>query len=136
MVTARRKIDPAVAVGVAVAVLALAAAAPLWWPILSRLNAPLDASREVAFTIPSGTADLISAGGDPKIVPAELQFILGVRDVLVIHNQDVTGHTFGPYWVAAHNTLRIQFSHPAVYEGYCSVHPSNQVKIVVESRSS
>jgi hypothetical protein len=69
-------------------------------------------------------------------VPAEMLFILGLKDVLVIHNQDVIGHTFGPYWVASNNTLRVQFSQPGVFEGYCSVHPSNQVRIVVESRSS
>jgi hypothetical protein len=59
---------------------------------------------------------------------------VGVKDVLVIHNEDVVGHTFGPYWVASDNTLRVQFSQPAVFEGFCSVHPSRQVRIVVRNR--
>jgi hypothetical protein len=130
------RIDPAVAIGVALAAVALVALGPFAARRLGRLGNRPDASREVVFTIPSGTAALLKAGGDPKIVPAEMVFTLGAQDVLVIHNQDVTGHTFGPYWVAAHNTLRVQFSQPAVYEGYCSVHPSNQVKIVIQAGSS
>ena len=129
-----RKIDPAILAGALLALAALVIAGPFLLPRLARLSAPPDAAREVVYSIPAGTADLIQGGGDPKIVPAEMLFTLGVQDVLVIHNQDGVGHTFGPYWVASHNTLRVQFSQPAVYEGYCSVHPSSQIRIIVESR--
>ncbi|MBI3763854.1 MAG: hypothetical protein HY260_18575 [Chloroflexi bacterium] len=131
----RIKIDPALAIGVGIAVVAIVALGPLAVAWLGRSNSSPDVSREIVFTIPPGTAELIKAGGDPKIVPAEILFTLGLQDVLVIHNQDVTGHTFGPYWVAAHDTLRVQFSNPVEYEGYCSVHPSKQVKIVVRAAS-
>lgn len=130
------RIDPAVAIGIGLAIVALIALGPFAVTRLNRLGDRPDASREVVFSIPSGTAELLKTGGDPKIVPAQMVFTLGAQDVLVIHNQDVTGHTFGPYWVAAHHTLRVQFSQPAVYEGYCSVHPSKQVKIVVQTGSS
>ena len=131
--TARAKADPAVWVGVGFAVLVLILLGPAVLPRLVRLGASPDASREMVFTIPPGTADLIKAGGDPKLVPDEMVFTLGVKDVLVIHNQDASGHTFGPYWVASNNTLRVQFSRPEVYVGFCSVHPSSQVKIIVQS---
>jgi len=131
-----RRIDPAVLGGLLVALAVLAVAGPLLLPRLAALNAPPDASREVVYDIPPGTAELIAAGGDPQIVPGEMVFTLGLQDVLVIHNNDEVGHTFGPYWVAAHNTLRVQFSQPALYEGYCSVHPSSQVRIVVQKRTS
>lgn len=126
----RFKIDPALAIGLGLAAVAIAALGPFVVAHLGQVNRPPDASREVVYTIPPGTAQLIEAGGDPKIVPAEMVFTLGVQDVLVVHNQDETGHTFGPYWVAARQTLRVQFSNPAEYEGYCSVHPSRQVRII------
>jgi len=129
-----RKLDPAVVGGALLALAVLIIAGPLLLPRLAKLGQPPGAAREVVYSIPAGTADLIQAGGDPQIVPAEMLFTLGLQDVLVIHNEDGVGHTFGPYWVAPHNTLRIQFSQPAVYEGYCSVHPSNQIRIIVESR--
>ena len=129
----RSKIDPAIVIGLVVAVAVLLVAGPLLLPRLVQWGAEPDHSREVTYTIPLGTADTIAAGGDPKVVPAEMIFTLGVQDVLVIHNDDAVPHTFGPYWVAASNTLRIHFSQPAVYEGFCSVHPSRQVRIVVEA---
>jgi hypothetical protein len=129
-----RRLDRGLIGGLLLALGLLALAGPFLLPRLARLGAPPDAGREVIYSIPPGTAEVIKSGGDPKIVPAEMVFTLGLQDVLVIHNNDLVGHTFGPYWVAAHNTLRVQFSQPAEYEGYCSVHPSNQVKIIVQNR--
>ena len=130
-----RRLDPAVTTGALLALAVIIIAGPLLVPRLARLNAPPDASREVVFTIPPGTDKLVKAGVDPHIVPEEMVFTLGLQDVLVIHNNDAVGHTFGPYWVASNNTLRVQFSQPTEYEGYCSVHISNQVKIIVEKRT-
>ena len=130
-----RRLDPAVITGALLALAVIIIAGPLLVPRLARLNAPPDASREVVYTIPPGTDNLVREGIDPHIVPEEMVFTLGLQDVLVIHNNDVVGHTFGPYWVASNNTLRVQFSQPTEYEGYCSVHPSNQVKIIVEKRT-
>ncbi len=132
----RFKIDPAVAAGLLLGFFLMIVAGPFVLPRLLAMDAEPGAAREVTYTIPPGTANLIKQGIDPHIVPGEMIFTLGVRDVLVIHNNDDVGHTFGPYWVASHNTLRVHFSQPVVYEGYCSVHPSNQVRIVVQSRSS
>ena len=132
----RFKIDPAVAAGLLLGFFLLIVAGPFVLPRLIEMGAEPGAAREVTYTVPAGTAELIKQGIDPHVITGEMVFTLGVQDVLVIHNDDEVGHTFGPYWVASHNTLRVHFSQPAVYEGYCSVHSSNQVRIVVQRRSS
>lgn len=88
--------------------------------------------RKVTYVIPAGTEAIIRAGGDPQIVPSVMRFLLGARDVLVIVNEDAVGHTFGPYFVAAGDTVEVQFFRAATYEGYCSVHPSGQLTIEVQ----
>lgn len=91
-------------------------------------------SREYLIVIPIGTGDKIAAGEDPHIIPQEIQLTIGERDTLIIENHDVVGHTIGDFWVGAGETLRQKFRTPGVFRGQCTVHPAQQIQIIVNSK--
>jgi plastocyanin len=93
----------------------------------SRMNNA--AAHEYRITIPAGTAQRIAAGEDPAIVPAEIRLARG--DILVIHNQDESGHQISDFWVGAGETIRQQFRQAGVYQGECTIHKDSQVQIIV-----
>jgi hypothetical protein len=57
---------------------------------------------------------------------------IGVRDVLVIKNEDDQPQTFGPVLLAPGQTYRVPFSAPATFDLACSAHEAGQLTIVVE----
>ena len=88
-------------------------------------------AREYRITIPQGTGALIEAGEDPNIIPNRIDLVIGERDILLIENQDTVGHRVSDFWIGAGETLRQEFSSPAVYQGQCSIHKDAQIQIVV-----
>ena len=91
-------------------------------------------SHEYRIVIPAGTGDRIAAGDDPNIVPLEIHLTLGEKDTLVIENRDTVGHTIGDFWVGTGETLRQKFQIPGVYLGLCTVHPAQQIQIIVSDK--
>ncbi len=91
-------------------------------------------SHEYRIVIPAGTGDRIAAGEDPDIVPLEIRLTIGEKDTLVIENRDTVGHTIGDFWVGTGETLRQKFHTPGVYLGLCTVHPAQQIQIIVSDK--
>jgi plastocyanin len=83
------------------------------------------------FVIPVGAGEALDAGTPLEILPAELQVDVG--DTIRIENQDDRGHTVGPFFVGANETLTQRFSTPGEFEGVCTVHPSGQLVLVVNA---
>lgn len=81
------------------------------------------------YVIPAGAGDALDAGTPLEILPAELD--VNVGDTIRIENLDDRGHTVGPFFVGAHETLSQRFSTPGEFEGVCTVHPSGQLVLVV-----
>ncbi len=81
------------------------------------------------YVIPAGAGEALDAGTPLEILPAELQVDVG--DTIRIENQDDRGHTVGPFFVGANETLTQRFSTPGEFEGVCTVHPSGQLVLVV-----
>ena len=82
---------------VAGAVVMLALAAGAWAAF-----APLPAgSRELAFLIPPGTAARVKAGAPFTVLPSPVQLTLGIRDILVLTNDDEVMHQLGPVLLGA-----------------------------------
>lgn len=81
------------------------------------------------YTVPAGSAQRIKAGERPDLFPQHLE--LRVGDRIRIKNEDSEGHTVGPYYVGPGETLEQTFTTPTTIEGFCSLHPESQVKIVV-----
>lgn len=83
------------------------------------------------FVIPAGAGVALDAGRPLEILPAELD--VNVGDTIRIENQDDRGHTVGPFFVGARETLSQRFSTPGEFEGVCTVHPSGQLVLVVKA---
>jgi hypothetical protein len=92
--------------------------------------APLPSGpREAVYVIPRGFA----AGAAPAPLPARLRFTLGVRDVLVLRNEDDRPQRIGPVLLEPGQTYRVPFRSPAEFQLACSAHTSGQLTIVVEA---
>jgi plastocyanin len=83
------------------------------------------------YVIPAGAGEALDAGTPLEILPAELQANVG--DTIRIENQDDRGHTVGPFFVGANETLTQRFSTPGQFEGVCTVHPSGQLVLIVNA---
>lgn len=83
------------------------------------------------YVIPVGAGEALDAGTPLEILPAELE--VNVGDTIRIENQDDRGHTVGPFFVGANETLTQRFSTPGEFEGVCTVHPSGQLVLLVNA---
>lgn len=83
--------------------------------------------------IPAGTGAQLEAGQDPGLIPAEIHLRLSEQNILIIANEDSVDHTVGPFFVLAGESIRQEFARPAVFEGACSIHQGQQVRIVIEA---
>ena len=83
------------------------------------------------YVIPAGAGEALDAGTPLEILPAELQ--VNVGDTIRIENRDDRGHTVGPFFVGANETLTQRFSTPGEFEGGCTVHPSGELVLIVNA---
>jgi hypothetical protein len=113
----------------AAAFVAVAALAMAVWAAF----APIPSGpREAVYVIPKGTARRIAAGEAVQALPQRLRFTVGVRDVLVLRNEDDQPQSFGPVLLAPGQTYRVPFRAPATFDFACSAHDEGQITIVVE----
>jgi len=83
------------------------------------------------YVIPVGAGEALDAGTPLEILPAVLEVDVG--DTIRIDNQDARGHTVGPFFVGANETLTQRFSTPGEFEGVCTVHSSGQLVLIVNA---
>ena len=83
------------------------------------------------FVIPAGAGEALDAGTPLEVLPGELDVRVG--ETIRIVNEDDRGHTVGPFFVGANETLTQRFSSPGEFVGVCTVHPSGQIVLVVEA---
>jgi hypothetical protein len=88
--------------------------------------------REAVYVIPKGTAARLAAGEAVQAFPSRMRFTIGIRDRLVIRNEDDRAQSFGPVLLAPGQTYRVPFSAPATFDFACSAHEEGQLTIVVE----
>lgn len=118
-------------VGRGLAALALAGAlGALLWASLAPVVP--DASREEVFVIPKGTWARRMAGDPVEILPEEIRLTLGIRDVLVLRNQDEVPQIFGPTLMMPGQSFRLPFAHASSYQFACTAHASGQMTIQVD----
>ena len=87
--------------------------------------------RTVKFVIPPGTEQQIATGKPGVDFPDEITLTLGLRDTIVIENQDDVIHSFGPFVIGPRSTLVKRFDVPITYEGACTFHQEQQMRLVV-----
>ena len=109
--------------------LLLLAAASLAWAALTPLPS---ASREALYVIPKGTWTRRMAGEKLDILPQELRLVLGVRDILVLRNDDDVPQVFGPVLIMPGQSFTMPFRQPSSYQFACTLHVSGQLNVIVE----
>ena len=114
----------------AIAAVALIA---LTWGAVTPLRS---ASREHVFVIPKGTWARRMAGQKVEILPDHIRLTLGLRDILVLRNQDDVPQIFGPTLMMPGQSFRLPFDRPAQYQFACTAHASGQMTIDVEAYPS
>ena len=113
--------------------LALAAVVLIVVPLgLSRLvHQP--AGHEYRFEIPTGTAARLAAGEQVDVLPADLDFAL--RDRLVVVNHDTVTHQVGPFTVPAGQQIDRRLSEAGSYSGFCTLHSDDRIDIQVSTKT-
>jgi plastocyanin len=87
-------------------------------------------SADFNYEIPVGAGEQLDAGTPLEILPAELRAKVG--QAIEIVNLDDRGHLVGPWFVGAGETLRQEFTSAGEFIGICTVHPSGEIKVIVE----
>ena len=90
-------------------------------------------SRRVTYVIPPGTSRQLEAGSPGVDFPDEIVMTVGIQDIIVIENQDDVVHTFGPFVVGPRSILTKRFTTPLVYEGACTFHQDEHMRLVVNA---
>jgi len=90
------------------------------------------ASRDKIFAIPKGTWARRMSGDKVEILPDYIRLTLGIRDILVLRNQDDVPQTFGPTLMMPGQSFRLPFERAAEYTFACTAHASGQMRIIVE----
>lgn len=88
--------------------------------------------KELWVVIPLGASELSMHGISEDLIPSEIRLQVSSRNRLIIQNNDVRDHNIGPFFVRAGETIRQEFSQPAIYEGTCSIRASDEINIIVE----
>jgi hypothetical protein len=89
-------------------------------------------SREAVYVIPKGTWARRMAGEKLDVLPDEIRLTLGVRDVLVLRNQDDVPQMFGPVLIMPGQGFQLPFKLATSYQFACSLHVNGQLNVVVQ----
>lgn len=106
----------------------------LFIPVLLAALLPINYdSREEVFEIPQGTWAQRQSGNFVNILPDQIYLALGVRDLLVLRNQDDVPQMFGPTLIMPGQTFKLPFELASEYEFACTAHASGQMLVIVDS---
>jgi hypothetical protein len=89
-------------------------------------------SREEVFEIPKGTWARRMAGNKVEILPSHVYLTVGIRDVLLLKNQDDVPQIFGPTLMMPGQSFRLPFEVASSYQFACTAHASGQMTVVVD----
>jgi hypothetical protein len=109
--------------------LASIAVAALAWAALAPVSS---ASREQVYVIPKGTWEHRQAGHHLDVIPSRIRLTIGVKDVLVMRNQDDVPQLFGPVLIMPGQSFQLPFHRPSEYLFTCPLHSNGLLTIVVE----
>jgi hypothetical protein len=109
--------------------LAAAVLGALAWAAYS----PIDpASKEKLYEIPKGTWARRMAGEKLEVLPSEIRLMIGVKDVLVLQNNDDVPQLFGPVLIMPGQSFQLPFRQPSRYQFACTLHTSGQLEVIVD----
>jgi hypothetical protein len=112
-------------------VVAVAALGALAWAAFTPITFP---SREETFEIPKGTWARRMAGDKVEILPSHVYLTVGIRNVLLLKNQDEVPQIFGPTLMMPGQSFRLPFDTASSYQFACTAHASGQMTVVVDEQ--
>ena len=89
-------------------------------------------SRALVYVIPPGTAARLKRGAPLNVLPSPIHLTVGVRDVLVLTNDDEVVHQVGPIVLGSRQTYRIPFRRPGRFQYACSLHASGTLNLLID----
>jgi len=89
-------------------------------------------SREQAYSIPKGTWARKNVEDRFDGVPSEIRLTIGVKDILVLRNEDDVPQMFGPVLIMPGQSFRLPFEVASNYQFACTAHASGQLTVVVD----
>lgn len=88
-------------------------------------------SREQIYVIPKGTWASRIAGTKTEVLPSEIYLTIGIKDVLVMRNEDDVPQMFGPVLIMPGQSFRLPFRLASSYQFACTAHVSGQLTVLV-----
>jgi hypothetical protein len=88
-------------------------------------------TRDALFVIPKGTWGRRMAGNQVEILPERIDLTLGLKDILLLRNDDEVPQQFGPVVIMPGQSFRLPFEVASSYSFACSAHASGQMSVVV-----
>ena len=93
---------------------------------------PLKAEdRDEVFAIPKGTYARRMSGDKVEILPSVVNLTLGIKDVLVLKNDDDVPQVFSAVLLMPGQTFRLPFEVASSYQFACTAHASGQMTVTV-----
>lgn len=83
------------------------------------------------YIIPKGTWARRTAGEQTAVLPAEIRLTLGVKDILVLRNDDDVPQMFGPVLIMPGQGFELPFRIASTYLFACTFHASGQLTVEV-----
>ena len=103
--------------------------ATLVWASLAPVHT---SSRDKLFEIPKGTYERRMKGDKVEILPSTVRLTLGLRDVLLLRNNDTVPQIFGPILIMPGQDFRLPFETVSENQFACTAHASGQMTVIVE----
>jgi hypothetical protein len=74
----------------------------------------------------------LKAGTPLTVLPSPVHLTLGIRDILVLTNDDEVIHQLGPVILGPRQTYRIPFRNPGRFQYACSLHAAGTLTLLIE----
>jgi hypothetical protein len=91
------------------------------WLALAPIVPRPAAERELLYAIPKGAGTQQGSSGQGAL-PSTVRLVLGVRDILVLRNDDEVPMQLGPVRLAPGQSYRLPFHQPGALQLTCSFH--------------
>ena len=88
-------------------------------------------TREQTYVIPKGTWARRMAGENLEVLPSEIHLTIGIKDVLVLRNEDDVPQLFGPVLIMPGQSFQLPFRVASRYQFLCTLHTSGQLEVIV-----
>ncbi len=105
--------------------------ATVGWLALAPVAPRPPGERELVYVIPKGAAARLGSP-DQYALPSTVRLMMGVRDILVLRNDDVVPMQLGPVRLAPGQTYRLPFHQPGALQLACSFHQGISFLILID----